>query len=158
MAFRIEESERVQRAQILFDLHRERYRNLLFPARSVTDITQDILISSWCDDPSVVVQLRQILPFGRVLQPAAVTTLLSENSQSIVKASQDQLLYWHLSSSTDAYNNPVDHIDLWTDETQFWFRIIPHHERELTYLIRHGTKIQYLEHFHLDHASIRLTF
>ena len=72
----LEEQERSRRAQVFFNLHQERFLEAHFPPETLIDISQDNAVNSWCDHPQVLLPLRTLLPFGRVLLSEAYNFLI----------------------------------------------------------------------------------
>ena len=66
---RITDEERIRRAQSLFETHRERQLQALFPSDSILEASEDSSILCWSENTQVIWHLRDLLPFGRILGP-----------------------------------------------------------------------------------------
>ena len=153
----LEEQECSRRAQVFFDVHQEHFLEAHFPPETLTVISQDNAVNSWCDHPQVLIPLRTLLPFGRFLLPEAYNFLIAEVSR-ITKTSQEQLLYWHLAKASTVNHHPIESLDLWNNEEPFWSSHIPPIEADLIERILQGERVRFLEHFRLSHTDISLTF
>ena len=118
---RILEQERVRRAQANFESHHERQLQLYYPEETLVDVSQDPLVESRTDPPFILRKLRELLPFSQVLGSQEYNYLVDQTLPRIVEATQEQLLYWHLSSATNVYNQPADAVLLWNSDTYLWF-------------------------------------
>ena len=66
---RITDEERNRRAQLLFETHQVRQLQALFPSTSIVEASMDNSTLCWSENTEVVRQLRDLLPFGRILGP-----------------------------------------------------------------------------------------
>ena len=115
------EQERVRRAQTNFESHCERQLQTYYPEDTLVNVSQDPLVESWTDPPLVLSKLQELLPFSQVLGSQEYDYLVDQTLPRIAEAAQEQLLYWHLSNTTNIYNDPVDAVLLWNSDTYLWF-------------------------------------
>jgi len=155
---RITDEERNRRAQSLFETHQERQLQALFPSNSIVETSTDNSLLCWSENTQVVRHLRDLLPFGRILGPIRFSEFINNTLSLIVKASQEQLLYWHLAGTTTRNNYPEESLLLWNSDDHFWFTVIPIYENILVEQILRGERLQYLERFRLDHQEIQFAF
>ena len=76
----------------------------------------------------------------------------------IAEVAQEQLLYWHLSNTTNIYNYPVDAVLLWNSDPYLWFLQVYPDQDTLIQRILGGENIRYLKQFRLDYSKIQLSF
>jgi len=155
---RITDEERIRRAQSLFETHQERQLQALFPSESIVEANTDSSLLCWSENTQVVRHLRDLLPFGRILGPIRFSDFFNNTLALIVKASQEQLLYWHLAGTTTRNNYPEESLLLWNSDDHFWFNVVPIYENILIEQILGGEHLQYLERFRLDHNEIQFAF
>src|SRR6266404_5708192 len=56
------------------------------------------------------------------------------------------------------YNEPVDHILVWSNTNYFWFILLPQISREIHFFLEDGDHVYFLEWFSLNHTKFELTF
>src|SRR6266404_9180266 len=56
------------------------------------------------------------------------------------------------------YNEPVDHILVWSNTNYFWFILLPQISREIHFFLEDGDRVYFLEWFSLNHTKFELTF
>ncbi len=154
----ISSEERLFRNQILFESHRERQLATYFPEASLIDLRSSVIVDCWGENPTVVLRLFELLPFGRALFPGEYEDFVSNTLPRIPSAVQDQLLYWHLADHPTSLNYPIESLLLWNNDTYLWRRHFPPRERDITFRILNGERVRFLEQVRLDHIKIQVTF
>ena len=152
------EQEQVRRAQANFESHRERQLQTYYPEETLVDVSQDPLVESWSNPPLVINKLQELLPFSQVLGSQEYDYLVDQTLPIITEAAQEQLLYWHLSNTTNIYNYPVDAVLLWNSDTYVWFLQVYPDQDSLIRRILGSEQIRYLERFRLGYSEIPLFF
>ena len=155
---RIPEDERVRREQNLFETHRHRQLATYYPESSLCDASQEEVISCWSDPPLILKKLRDILPFGHVTASWDFNDFQDQVLDKVSDASQEQLLYWHLSAAATLNNYPAETALLWTKDDYLWFIHIPPRRQEYIRRILAGERLRYLERFHLNYDQIQVNF
>ena len=154
----ITNEERTRREQLLFETHRERQLEALFPRESIIDVIDDQSALCWSETTQVVKRLRDLLPFGRILAPSGFEVFLNRDLSRIVDVAQEQLLYWHLAGTTTQTNYPAESLLLWNKDDYLWFITIPVYRNILINQVLQGERLRYLERFRVDYDEINLTF
>ena len=98
---------------------------MFYPESTLIDASYNELVDCWSDCPTVLQELRELLPFGQVLPSGRFEDFVDLNLPNIAKSAQEQLLYWHLSEATALNNHPVETLLLWNSDDYFWFTHIP---------------------------------
>ncbi len=153
---RISEDERLRRAQDLFETHRERQLQTLYPPESLCDPTPLETVDSWSEGSLVLNKLIDLLPFGQVLSPAQYSEFVGRDLPRIASAAQEQLLYWHLAQATAPNNHPFETLLLWNNDDYLWFYHIANRKEELVEQIQQGVHYRFLEKFRLSHSQIEI--
>jgi hypothetical protein len=155
---RLEEENRILHTHALFEPHRIRHFEALFPVTSRTNLLSKTEIDCWREDPTLLSNLFELLPFGQALLSDEYNDFIENTLPRIPNGVQDQFLYWHLAPPPTLLNQPIESTLLWNNDIHFWTRHIPPRLDDLTSHILGGEHIQYLEQFRLDYQEIRLTF
>ena len=93
---RLESDQRIYRSHLLFEPHRIRYLETLFPVSSRIDLLRKTEVDCWTEDPTLVSSLFNLLPFGQALLSNEYDNFIENTLPRIPRGAQDQLLYWHL--------------------------------------------------------------
>jgi hypothetical protein len=154
----LEEDNCILCTHTLFEPHRIRHLETLFPVTSRTNLLSKTEVDFWTEDPTLLSNLFELLPFGQALLSDEYNNFIENTLPRIPNGVQDQFLYWHLATPPTSFNQPIESTLLWNNNINFWTCHIPPRLNDLTSRILGGEHIQYLEQFRLDYQEIRLTF
>jgi hypothetical protein len=154
----LEEDNHILCNHALFEPHRIRHLETLFPVTSRTNLLSKTEVDCWTEDPTLLSNLFELLPFGQALLSDEYNDFIENTLPRIPNGVQDQFLYWHLATPPMLFNQPIESTLLWNNDIYFWTCHIPPRLDDLTSHILSGEHIQYLEQFRLDYQEIRLTF
>jgi hypothetical protein len=155
---RQEENQCILHTHALFEPHRLRHLETLFPTTSRTNLLSRTEVDCWTEDPTLLSNLFELLPFGQALLSDEYNNFIENTLPRIPSSVQDQFLYWYLANPPTSFNQPIESTLLWNNDINFWTRHIPPRLDDLTSHILDGEHIQYLEQFRLDYQEIRLNF
>ena len=155
---RVTEEQRIRRAHALFESHREQQLETLFPPTSYFDASRDQKIDCWSDSANTLNKLGDLLPFGQVISATRFADFTTNDLDYLVKASQEQLLYWHLAGATTTTNAPTETLLLWANDDYLWFLEVLQQENDLINRVRRGERLWVLERFRLDYTEIQISF
>jgi hypothetical protein len=68
------------------------------------------------------------------------------------------VFYWQLAGTTNSLNEPLEHLILTEEETQFWNRYVPQNLRTITELLYNDRHVYFLTRFYLTHDRIEVEF
>jgi len=151
--------ERRLRSQVLFETFRSQLLRLHFPAQDLVQALEDPLFDIWSHGDNILVRaLRNLLPFGRHLTRSDLDHFVDHTLEQISRTAIEQLFYWQLAGTTNSLNEPLDHVFLTENETQFWNQYVPQNLPSIQGLLYEDQHVYYLTKFDLDHGRINIEF
>src|SRR6267378_484533 len=145
-------------AQELFETHRLRQYNHFYPEDNRVNLRTEPRVECHTEASTVTSNLHHLLKFGSTWDQREFDNFIENSLDDILKACSEQLLFWHISGETNSYNEPVDHILVWSNTDYFWFVLLPRSTREIHFFLEDGDHVYFLERFSLDHTKFELTF
>jgi hypothetical protein len=158
-AITLTEAQRREQARVNFETHRNRQVTRFFPSESIYDLTDNPRIDCWTEPPLVLKEFVDQFAFGEVLFEEDYSELVDpESLDLIVKAADEQLLYWHLAGTTTSTNHPVDQLLLWPRSDYLWFFNIPPERRHATEQLRYGNPVHFVDRVQLTYDHLQISF
>jgi len=130
----------------------------LLPWRNRVNLCTQPKVECHTEASTITCNLHHLLQFGSILDQQDFDDLVDNHFEDIVKTCSEQLLFWHISGEVNTYNEPVDHILVWSNTDYFWFVLIPQSTREIHCFLKGGDWVYFLEWFSLNHIKFELTF
>ncbi len=152
-----EQARRLQ-AQELFETHRLQQFNHFYPEENRVNLHTEPKVECHTEASTVTCNLHHLLKFRSILDQQDFDNFIENQLDNIVKACSKQLLFWHISGEVNIYNEPVDHILVWSNTDYFWFVLLPRSTREIHFFLEDRDRIYFLERFSLNHTKFKLTF
>ncbi len=145
-------------AQEHFETHRLRQFNHFYPEENRVNLHTEPRVECCTEASTITCNLHHLLKFGSTLDQWDFDNFIENQLDDIVKVCSKQLLFWHISGEVNTYNEPVDHILVWSNTDYFWFILLPQSSQEIHFFLEDGDHIYFLERFSLNHTKFELTF
>ncbi len=152
-----EQAQHLQ-AQELFETHHLQQYNHFYPEDNRVNLCTEPQVECHTEASTVTSNLHHLLKFGSTFDQQEFDNFIENQLDDIVKVCSEQLLFWHISGETNTYNEPVNHILVWSNTDYFWFILLPRSTREIHFFLEDGDHVYFLEWFSLDHTKFELTF
>jgi hypothetical protein len=144
--------ERRLRSQVLFETFRSRLLEYHYHPQDLVQALEDPLFDIWSHGDNILVRaLRNLLPFGRHLVRSDLDHFVDHTLELISRTAIEQLFYWQLAGTTNSLNEPLEHVVLTENETQFWNQYVPQNLPVIQGLLYEDQHVYYLTRFYLTH-------
>jgi len=151
--------ERRLRSQVLFETFRSRLLEYHYHPQDLVQALEDPLFDIWSHGDNILVRaLRNLLPFGRHLVRSDLDHFVDHTLELISRTAIEQLFYWQLAGTTNSLNEPLEHVVLTENETQFWNQYVPQNLPVIQGLLYENQHVYYLTRFYLTHDRIEIEF
>ncbi|KAI9431151.1 hypothetical protein H4582DRAFT_2085411 [Lactarius indigo] len=143
-----------QQAYFFEDLRQlDRY----YPITSTYDLIDNPRLDCWTEPPTALRTLIDLFDFGEVI-PERVYHEFIDDLSEVVKAADEQLLYWHLSNSASATNHPTDQLLVWAKSDYLWFVHVPPRSDHYIRQLEDGLSLHFVDRLRLTYQEIQISF